>query len=284
MPPPNGPAAHNAVDRAFRLARVKLGEGTPGVTVDENSERAELSLLGMTYATIERAGRSVRIRFLLDGDERKAVAGVTGYTTEPNRKNWVCIRLGQDPQRWEAARVEVLVGRTLEKLRAMASLGRWKNVVSETGPYVIIGASSVTQWNEDGEDADLAAATSLGTHSARLQRPWGSVLVLGNSGPLYFKPEPFGGLFIRVRSEEPCEEPTLRALVSAVPETVYSPTGLEFEVPDALWAFAATHSGRSVDSMNSLTCELTAGSYRLLTGVHTASPKVTMFLDRLQRI
>ena len=279
--PPSAP--NDDSDLAYDLACKNLGEGTPGVEILANGERAEFALFGITYACVERIGRVISLTFLVDAEDHAVAASLPGYEPDAVRTGWLKLRLGKDPHRWRDARVSAFVGRTLARLRAVAEIGRWKSLAGSESPYAVVAASLAPRWAEDATSADAADADRA-TETSLLARPWGSVVVLGRCSRLYFTPLENGGLFVRVVGVDGISEPELRTLVTEVPETAFEPSPLEFEVVEPWLAFPTDARRLSGGATHTLSCELAPGRYQVDSATLAPSPRLRLALTRFLRV
>ncbi|MBM4360262.1 MAG: hypothetical protein FJ096_19320 [Deltaproteobacteria bacterium] len=264
--------------RAFALAKTHLGEGTPGVTVAEDGSRAELSLLGVSYANVERAGRSVIASFLVHESDRPAISSLLGYMPDPIRAGWWRIRLGKEPRRWSEANVATLAGRTMAALRTMSNVGRWRNIANKGGSFALVNRAKLDRW-------EPILADARGPNEARVvTTESGPVLLLPASAALYLKREEHGLLLVQDVGPEPRDEHRLRELVTALPEDALAPTDLRLEVLGPLLIFDASTSGTALEPAATLTSDLDAGTYAVQTGVSPPSSKQALTLVRLVRV
>jgi hypothetical protein len=261
--------------RAFTLAKSHLGEGAPGVTVAEDGNRAELSLLGISFANIERTGRSVVASFLVHESDRPALPSMLGYAPDPIRAGWWRIRLGKEPRRWTEANVATLAGRTMAALRQTASVGRWRSVLAASGAYALVSRTRIGSW-QPLSDKELASPRIRTT-----SQDGTSALLVPATGALFVKLEDRGALLILDAAAEPRDEHKLRELVAGVPEDALTTTPVRFEVDGPVVAFDAARSGASLEVGSTLGCDLAPGTYEVRVGSHAMAGKHALSLVRL---
>lgn len=266
---------------AFDLATRALGCGEPGVTLTDDGTRAELSLLGIRYARIERTGRGVEVAFLVQEADRRRPGLDVGFRPDSIRPDWLRIRLGKEPRRWREADVAGLVARSLSALRTIANVGRWRSITSTVGRFVVMPKSAVARWPNGARTGDSGVAPSTGT--SRIEGSWGSGLLLEGGGTLYAQPSTGGLVLIRATMRGGDDEHLLRNLLADLPDEAFAPTGIEIDVLEPLTAFDAARTTTADSDAAHLECPMDAGRYRVATASYEPNASVSLALVRLSR-
>ncbi len=264
-------------DYAFKQGLGMIGEGFPGITIEKSATTATARFGKDVLASMVRDGDDhVVIGVLVQPEDRK-------FAADPHGTGWFQVRLGPVPKAWFRADLTSLVLGTVGALKAAAEVGKWKSLLSEGGPYVVLPKSAVKRWGEDAEGTDADAATRAGDTAAVIKVAAGSALILGTPDRLYFHKLAGGGMFVRVVSFDADDDRILAKHVKSVTEKVWSSLDVELAVTEPLWAFEATSDGVAIGTGNSLQCDVPRGTYALDTATYKPDAGTELLLVRLRK-